>query len=81
MIWGISFPAPALNIFFTGHGVSPGGRSVEGGSCFFSLFLFAQEVSLLHVTQVLLDREEDAKNVCRLDQLADKLTDSILVVV
>ena len=36
---------------------------------------------MLHVTQVLLDREKYAKNVCRLDQFAGKLTDSILVVV
>ena len=32
--------------------------------------LFEQKVSLVQATQALLDCEEDAKNVCRLDQLA-----------
>ena len=31
--------------------------------------MLEQEVSLFQVIQVLLDREEDAKNVCRLDHL------------
>ena len=37
----------------------------------FILFLvFEQQVSPLQVIQVLLDRKEDANNVCRRDQLA-----------
>ena len=45
----------------------------ERGRKFLFLFflLFEQEVSLLQVIQVLLYREEDAENVCRLNQLAN----------
>ena len=44
--------------------------SVEGGSSFFSFS--EQELSPLQVIQILLDREEDAKHVCRLDQPANR---------
>ena len=55
-----------------GAGLRPGILSIEGGSCFVSLFpLYEQQVSIWHVIQVLLDGEEDAKNVCRLDQIAN----------
>ena len=43
--------------------------SVDGENLCISLF--EQEVCPLQVIQVLLDREEDANNVCRLNQLAN----------
>ena len=43
---------------------------VEGGSfLFFSTF--EQKVSLLQVIQIISDREQDATNVCRLQQLGN----------
>ena len=39
--------------------------------CFCVFTLLEQKVSLLHVMQVRLDRQEDAMMVCRLDQLAN----------
>ena len=52
--------------------MSTRGSFGRGKKFLVSLFLclFEQEVSLLQVIQVLLDRAVDAKNLRRLDQLA-----------
>ena len=58
----------------TEDGTSSRDRSLgRGRKFFFSSCLFARARGVfLQFIQVLLDREEDANNVCRLDQLENR---------